>query len=203
MPALQMRAEFNQSTLDVDKRTVEMTWTTGARVLRGGGWFSDPYYEELSLDPKHVRMGRLQSGTAPLLNSHRSYGIDDVIGVVDKAQIDPGGKTGSATVRFDSGVDGSEAMRKVKEGILRNVSVGYRVHKLDKLKGATVDGDDETPVFRATDWEPYELSMVPIGADAGAATRSAVRPTPASSPRSEPWIPSSRPPPRPSTPRRP
>lgn len=169
MPALQMRAEFNASTLDADKRTVDMTWTTGARVMRG---FWDPYLEELSLDPKHVRMGRLQSGNAPLLNSHRSYDMNDVIGVVEKAQLDPGGKSGSATVRFDSGTDGSEAMRKVKEGILRNVSVGYRVHKLEKVKGAVVDSNDDTPVFRATDWEPFELSMVPIGADAGAATRA-------------------------------
>lgn len=165
MPALQMRAAFVPGTLDADKRTVQMTWTTGARVLRG---FWDPYYEELSLDPAHVRMGRLQSGAAPLLNAHSSDGIDDVIGVVESAQLEPGGRSGSATVRFDRGEDGEEAFRKVRDGILRNVSVGYRTYKMQKIEG----GDDTTPVFRAVDWEPYELSMVPIGADAGAATRA-------------------------------
>lgn len=166
MPALDFRAEFRSSSLNADKRTVDMTWTTGARVMRG---FWDPYYEELSLDPSHVRMGRLQSGNAPLLNSHNSNSVDDVIGVVESARLDPGGQTGSATVRFDSGAAGAEAMRKVGEGILRNVSVGYRTYKMQKVEG----GDDTTPVYRAVDWEPYELSMVPIGADAGAATRAA------------------------------
>lgn len=166
MPALQLRAEFVPATMDTDKRTVQMTWTTGARVLRG---FWDPYYEELSLDPAHVRMGRLQSGNAPLLNAHNSDSINDVIGVVESAKLDSGGRSGTATVRFDKGEDGQEAMRKVADGILRNVSVGYRTYKMQKVE----DGEGTTPVYRAVDWEPYELSMVPIGADAGAATRAA------------------------------
>jgi hypothetical protein len=40
------------------------------------------------------------------------------------------------------------------------------------------DGATTTPVYRAVDWEPYEISMVPIGADAGAVTRSAGGMTP-------------------------
>lgn len=162
MPALEMRAAFAPATLDTEKRTVQLTWTTGARVLRGM-W--DPYYEELSLDPKHVRMDRLNSG-APLLDTHSADGIDAVIGVVENAQLQR--SKGVATVRFDSGAQGSEAMRKVQEGILRNVSVGYRVYKMEKV----ADGADQIPVFRAIDWEPHELSMVPIGADAAAGVRS-------------------------------
>ncbi len=162
MPRLELRAEFSPATLDAEKRTVQLTWTTGARVKRG---FWEPYIEELSLDPKHVRMGRLQSGSAPLLNSHNSDTINDVIGVVESAELK--GKRGTAVVRFDSGADGQEAFRKVSEGILRNVSVGYRVHKLVKVE----ETSDKIPIFRAEDWEPFELSMVPIGADAGAGVR--------------------------------
>lgn len=163
MPALDLRAAFVPSTLNADKRTVQLTWTTGAPVLRGV-W--DRYWEELSLDPKHVRMDRLNSG-APLLDTHNAEGIRSVIGVVENASLQK--NQGVATVRFDSGVDGSEAMRKVQEGILRNVSVGYRVHKMQEV-GA---GADKIPVLRAVDWEPHELSMVPIGADAAAGVRSA------------------------------
>jgi HK97 family phage prohead protease len=163
MPRLELRAEVAPSTVNVEKRTVEITWTTGARVKRG---FWEPYLEELSLNPKHVRMDRLKSGSAPLLNSHRSYDLSDVIGVVESAKLE---KTrGTATVRFDSGAEGEEVFRKVREGILRNISVGYRVHKMVKVE----DGEDKTPVYRAEDWEPYELSVVPIGADAGAGTRA-------------------------------
>jgi HK97 family phage prohead protease len=163
MPRLELRAEVAPSTVDVEKRTVEITWTTGARVKRG---FWEPYYEELSLNPKHVRMDRLRSGKTPLLNAHRSYDLDDVIGVVESAKLDK--TSGTATVRFDSGAAGEEVFRKVREGILHNISVGYRVHKMVKVE----DGEDKVPVYRAEDWEPYELSVVPIGADAGAGTRA-------------------------------
>ncbi|MGN6105195.1 MAG: prohead protease/major capsid protein fusion protein [Kofleriaceae bacterium] len=163
MPKLSLRASFDSSTVDVEKRTVKLTWTTGARVLRG--WF-DTYWEELSLDPEHVRMGRLQSGAAPLLNAHRSYDIADVIGVVEDAKLEADG--GSATVRFDTGPEAEDAFRKVRERILRNVSVGYSTFKMQKIE----DGETTIPVYRAVDWEPYEISMVPIGADAGAVTRS-------------------------------
>lgn len=162
MPRLDLRAEVAPSTLNVEKRTVEIVWTTGARVLRG---LWDPFLEELSLDPKHVRMERLNGG-APLLDSHNADGIRAVLGVVESAKLEK--SRGVATVRFDSGPEGEDAFRKVREGILRNVSVGYRVHKMVKVE----DGESKTPVYRAVDWEPHELSMVPIGADAGAGTRA-------------------------------
>src|SRR5581483_8679484 len=130
--------------------------------------------EELSLDPKHVRLDRLRSGGAPLLANHSSGSLDDVIGVVEHAQLDPGGVRGSATVRFDRGAAGEEAYRKVSDGILRNVSVGYRTYKYQRVEG----GDDSTPVYRAVDWEPHELSIVPIGADAGAYARAATTTNP-------------------------
>jgi hypothetical protein len=171
MPRLDMRASFEPSTVNVEKRTVQLTWTTGAPVLRGGFW-TDPYWEELSLDPKHVRMGRLQSGAAPLLNTHGQYDLSDVMGVVEDAKLE--GKRGTATVRFDSGPEGEDAFRKVREGILRNVSVGYRTYKMQKVEG----GDATVPTYRAVDWEPYEISLVPIGADAGAVTRSRGETTP-------------------------
>jgi hypothetical protein len=167
MPALQMRAEFQPATMDVDKRTVQVTWTTGAPVLRSP-WFDDPYYETLSLDPNHVRMSRLQSGAAPLLNAHRSYDIDDMLGVVDSAQLDPNGRSGSAVVRFARTPEGDKAMSMVADRVLRNVSVGYRTYRMEKVEG----GETTIDTYRAVDWEPYELSMVPIGADAGAATRA-------------------------------
>lgn len=161
---LTLRAEFVPKSLDTDKRTAQLTWTTGARVLRG---FYDPYYEELSLDPKHVRMDRLRSGDAPLLNNHSSYSLDDVIGVVESADL--GRKSGTANVRFARSDEGDKVMAAVADGILRNVSVGYRTYKMEKVEG----GDATTPVYRAVDWEPYEISMVPMGADAGAGVRSA------------------------------
>ncbi len=162
MPALELRAQFVPATIDEERRTIQISWTTGARVLRG---FFEPYYEELSLDPKHVRMERLNGG-APLLDAHNADSTRSVLGVVESAALEK--KRGLAIVRFDTGAEAEDLWRKVRTGIVRNVSVGYRVYKMVKVEG----GEVKTPIMRAEDWEPYELSMVPIGADAGATTRS-------------------------------
>lgn len=161
-------AEFDLSTLDVEKRTVELVWTTGAAVLRGG-FFTESFWEELSLDPQHVDMTRLQNGAAPLLNTHRTGGIEDIIGVVDKAWLTP--TEGRALVRFDSGAAGSDAMRRVQEKTLRNVSTGYQTLKMQEVESKDPKRG-KIPTYRAIQWQPYELSLVPVGADAGASTRS-------------------------------
>jgi len=57
----------------------------------------------------------------------------------------------------------------VKDGILRNISVGYAVHRYEVVE----EEDDKLPTYRAVDWEPMELSIVPIGFDDGAKVRSA------------------------------
>lgn len=167
VPTLEIRASVVPKSVDVEKRTAQLTWTTGARVLRG---FYDQYWEELSLELKHVRMKRLQTG-APLLDSHASYDLRSVLGVVEDAALD--GKKGTATVRFDRGAEGEEALRKVADGILRNISVGYRIYKMEKVEA----GEGKIPVYRAVDWEPYELSLVAVGADAGATVRSGISTT--------------------------
>lgn len=165
LPALITReATFVPKSVDEEARTVEIVWTTGARVLRG---FYDRYYEELSLDPKHVRMTRINNG-APLLKNH--YGdVESVLGVVEKASLE--GKRGTATVRFAKAEDDPEAdkvFRKVKDGILQNISVGYQTLKMEKVEEAA----DGVPVYRATLWEPHEFSVVAMGADDGAGFRS-------------------------------
>ncbi|WNG37876.1 hypothetical protein F0U61_32490 [Archangium violaceum] len=166
LPALQLRATFQPSTVNREKRTVDVTWTTGARVLRG---FWEKFWEELSLDPKHVRMGRFQSGRAPFLIDHASYSVENVRGVVQSARLGKG--EGTATVRFPKlGIspDADRLFELVADGITPNVSVGYRIHKMEKVE----EGSDKIPVYRAVDWEPIELSGVAIGADGDAAFRA-------------------------------
>lgn len=162
LPKLNLRASFQPSTFDDEKRTVEVVFSTGARVLRG---FWNRYYEELSLDPKHVRLERLNAG-APVLDTHSSYELRDVIGVVERAWIKDG--EGRALIRFSEREEVAPIIADVKAGILRNISVGYAVHRFEQVEG----GDEEIPVYRAVDWEPHEISLVPIPADAAAQVRS-------------------------------
>lgn len=157
------------NSVDTTRRTVDVVWTTGAKVLRSS-WLDGPFYEELSLDPSAVRMGRLNNG-APFLADHDGSSVAKTLGVVESARLE-GGK-GIATVRFAKAEDdpvADQIFRKIADGIIQNVSVGYRTYKLEKVSG----GSTELPTFRATDWEPHELSAVAIGADDGAGFRSAV-----------------------------
>lgn len=165
LPRQQMRAAFVPSTFNEQARTVEIVWTTGARVLRFG-WDIGYYYEELAIEPSAIRMDRLNNG-APVLNTHSSYSLDDVIGVVERAWIESG--EGKAIIRFSEREDVSDIIADVKAGILRNISVGYAIHRQEQVDSA----DEQYPVYRAVDWEPFELSLVPIPADAGAQVRSA------------------------------
>ncbi|MGF7163262.1 hypothetical protein FHS85_004924 [Rhodoligotrophos appendicifer] len=77
------------------------------------------------------------------------------------------GKKGTATVRFSARDDVAPIFRDVQDGIIRQVSVGYRVYKFEKTEG----GADKIPVMRAIDWEPFEISLVPVGADADTGIR--------------------------------
>lgn len=167
---LQSRAAFTPKTLDPSKRTVEIVFSVGARGLRHG--WETSYYEELSMDKSAVRMERLNAG-APLLNSHGQWDLADVIGVVESARIENG--KGIATVRFSEREGVEPIFQDVKDGILRNISVGYAVHKWERVQEEGV----KYPIYRAVDWEPQEISFVPVGFDAAAQVRS-IRPTRAS-----------------------
>ena len=48
LPMLHRVGQIQPKTLDRKKRTVEVVWTTGARVLRRG--FFEDFFEELSLE---------------------------------------------------------------------------------------------------------------------------------------------------------
>lgn len=159
------------SDVKAEKRTFDLTWTTGADVVRFDWETGRRFIERLSTDPKHVRLDRLNSG-APLLDSHSAYSLAHQLGVVEDGSASVDGKTGRATVRFSKAEDDPDAdkiFRKVLDKIIRNVSNGYRVHVFED---AGVDKRTKLPVLLATDWEPFEISMVSMGADAGSRVRS-------------------------------
>jgi hypothetical protein len=120
------------------------------------------YYEELSLDPAHVRMEHLTSGRAKFLAAHDMRSLDSVIGVIESADI------GSAKIRFAKDEISERNLQKVRDGILTDISVGYHVETYQDI---SKEGD-ETPTYRATDWTPMEISLVPMGFDPGAVVRS-------------------------------
>lgn len=172
------RAGFEPSTFNNDRNTVDVVFSTGAHVKRVS--FDGEFLEELSLKRGHVKLDRFKSG-APVLNNHGTAqgmfggggvrGLEDVIGVVENARLEKDSKgqsIGVATVRLSQREEIAGIVRDIKEGIIRNVSVGYRVNKFEEQK-QRVNG---LPVLRAIDWEPMELSFVGIPADSGAQARA-------------------------------
>jgi len=165
MPPLDLRAAVG--SVNTEKRTATLTWSTGADVIRYDWETGRKFIERLSMEARHIRMGRLKSGAAPLLDSHSAYSISHQIGVVERADL--AASEGTADVRFSARAEVDEGVwRDVRDGIVRNVSVGYRVHRFEELS----ERKDGLPVRLAVDWEPYEVSMVSMGADAGARVRS-------------------------------
>ena len=165
LPALRRSAELAPNTVDNDARTVEVIWSAGARVRRAR-FFGDPYDEELSLDPAHVRLERLNAG-APFLKVHELDTLDAVIGSVvpGSARIENG--RGIALVRISERADVEPIWRDIQAGHIRAVSIGYQVHRFDISKP-----DGQRELWRAVDWTPFEISAVPVGADPAAGFRA-------------------------------
>jgi hypothetical protein len=157
------------SNVDEKTRVIDLVWSTGAGVARFDWWTGERYIEELAMDPKSIRMERMKGG-APLLAAHNQWDLDAVIGVIETAEV-VGGE-GRAQVRFAEDEESDKIFRKVQQKILRNVSVGYIVHRYQKTDGE----NGAPPVWRAIDWEPCEVSFVAVPADAGAQVRSAIAP---------------------------
>jgi len=141
------RAEM--TTFDeVEDRTYEFPFSSEYPVAR---YFGN---EILSHEMDAADFSRLNDG-APLLFNHNP---DRVIGVVERAYMDKKKKRGYARVRFSRNPFAQEVLSDVKDGVLRNVSFGYSIDKMEEREG----GD-----FVATSWAPYEVSVVSVPADPG------------------------------------
>ncbi|XYJ11807.1 prohead protease/major capsid protein fusion protein [Telluria sp. B2] len=168
-----MAREAPVTAVNAETRTVDLVWSTGAGVLRYD-WYAERYYNEvLSMDPAHVRMGRMQSGRAPLLNTHSRWDLSSVLGVIRTADLRDG--QGLASAEFSKRAEVEPVYQDVVDKIIGNVSVGYTVHAFERIP-PTNPGDAWT--YMAIDWEPNEVSLVPIGADTDAGVRSIDQPPP-------------------------
>ena len=141
-------AVFQRESVDVEKRTVEVAFSSEEPVER---WFGE---EVLSHAVGAVDLSRLNDGGAVLFN----HDWDDQIGVIERAWIDAD-KRGRALVRFGNGAKAAEKFQDVQDGILRHISVGYSIVNFEE------EVSDDIRTFTATRWQPYEISFVTVPAD--------------------------------------
>ncbi|MCB2106362.1 MAG: HK97 family phage prohead protease [Rhodobacteraceae bacterium] len=160
-------------SIDADKRTVEVTFTSGAAVRRRRwiGWdTSIPFDEILTVSRQAIDLDRLNA-CGPALDSHSAYTTASQVGVVERAWI--AGSEGRALIRFPSkGLDerADRMFGLVSEGIIRNVSVGYAINEV-RVVAPEKAGEVEKRIV--TKWTPYEISFVTVPADPAAQTRRA------------------------------
>lgn len=139
-----------RKVLDEEARTATLAFASESPYERHWG------IEILDCAPASMRPGRLRSG-ANLLCDHDQR---DVVGVVESVSIGAD-RVARAVVRFGKSARAEEVWQDVRDGIRRNVSVGYLIHKAQ-----LVESSDGIETYRVTDWEPFEVSLVSIPADA-------------------------------------
>jgi len=99
------------------------------------------------------------------LDTHCRGGARDVLGRVVAARLEAG--RGYATLQFSTAVDVAPVWQRIADGTLRSVSVGYHVHRYEQR----TDAATAETIHRAMDWEPFEISVVPLPVDPAAAVR--------------------------------
>ena len=141
-----------------EERTAELTFSSETPYKR---WFGP---EILDHSEGSVDLTRLQE-IGVLLFNHEP---DHPIGKVEKVWIGDDSR-GHALVKFDTDEESDRIFKKVSGGSLRGVSVGYRIKEYTQLKeGETSkDGRFKGPAVIVSQWEPLEISIVSVPADAG------------------------------------
>ncbi len=146
-------ATFVPGTLNREARTVDVTALSGLAPVTRIGHAPDGVMRRWTeqLDGHAVDWAAFVG--SPVLKDHKPT-TDSTVGVIESARSE--GKAAAATVRFSEKASAQELLADIEAGIIRGVSLGYKVSKWERA------GD----VFTAVAWKPHELSFVPLPADA-------------------------------------
>ncbi len=147
---MQRALQVERAAINEEARTATLAFASETPYERCWG------VEILDCQTTSIRLGRLSAG-ANLLCDHD---MRDVVGVVESVEVGAD-RVVRAVVRFGKSARAEEVWQDVRDGIRRNVSVGYIIHKAVLVE--SVEGLD---TFRVNDWEPYEVSLVSVPADA-------------------------------------
>lgn len=145
--------------VDTDSRTVELSFSSETPY---GRWFGD---EILCHDEECINLERFNNGLGTVLFNHDR---DAVVGHIEKVWLED--NRGKALVRFDTDEQSETIFQKVQSGTLQGVSVGYSIKRyevLDDKESVSSNGRFKGPdTYVVTDWEPLEISIVSVPADA-------------------------------------
>jgi hypothetical protein len=163
----QRRGLARPNGYDPETREIDAVLSTGARVRRQD--WDGAFDEVLAMGSNNVRMGRLDQGCAVLDSHNWTSGMNSVLGgiVPGSARIANGELT--ARIKFSRGSPLAQRLAQdLADGLQIPLSIGYKIHR------STTDRSTSPETRTATDWEPIEVSLVPIAAEeAGTGFRNA------------------------------
>lgn len=150
--------------LDEDTRTATFVLATENPVK---GWDGLEYR-----DMGGVRLERFRANPV-VLDAHDRFSVGRVIG---RAEISREHGSLLGRVTFAKTARATEIWELVRDDFVRAVSIGFNVHNVQQLEAGEFYGDKERgivgPGVVFTDWELFESSIVPVGADADALKRN-------------------------------
>jgi phage head maturation protease len=162
---LQGRGLLEPASFNDETREVDVVFATETPVHRMN-WVEE-YIEILLCNPDAMRMERANRGL-PVLNSHNSSNLQSQLGRSTQVWTDTEKKECRARIRFSVRDELTPIIQDIKAGIIRDISVGYRVYQYEKKEP---EGQDKLAIYRATDWEPFEISFVSCPADINSSVR--------------------------------
>lgn len=165
-PAVVRPATLAPTSWNAEERTVDVVWTTGARGAKFDWDAWEMVDEELDCSPSAVRLDRLNAGAA-VLNAHNRAEMADQVGVVVPGSARMVNGQGIATLKLSDREEVAPLVADIAAGIVRNLSCGYLVHEYE-----ITQRDGQRPLYRARDWEPIEISFVPVPFDPAAQVRT-------------------------------
>jgi HK97 family phage major capsid protein len=119
-------------------------------------WFGDRWREVLDHSAESIQMTRFTSGRGAVLEEHGGAPV----GVIDGAAVGSD-RVMRVIARFSQSQRGQDIQRDVEDSIRPNSSIGY----LPKRAVLVEENSDLGDLWRVTQWEPVELSVVGVPAD--------------------------------------
>ena len=156
-------AAINLASIDTENRIVPVSFSSDQPVERYD-WWEGNYNEILGHAEGNADLTRLSDIGVVLFN----HDPGQPIGKVLFPAIDSKVRKGAAQVQFDSDPASDVIYQKVLSGTLKGVSVGYRVTAWESVAEGETSKDAlyEGPCEIARRWEPFEISIVSVPADA-------------------------------------
>lgn len=142
---------------------LQLTFSSETPVLRSS-WFDEPWVEVLGHADGECDLSRLNGGAPVMCNHDRRLQAGSplaMVGATDRAWIENGKGSVELTMSRREGLQG--LLQDIDDGLVRNVSVGYRILERKLVKSYNGKQPDE---YRVTRWMPVEVSLVDIPADA-------------------------------------